>query len=154
MSKKLQKKISRLVGIAEQLEPDQVDLLIAVAMEMLPNSDDSDNSSDGENKIRRKISPSPRRAKTKSSNSVSSASEESVSEPEGRKEPMEQVMRGVEQGEHPIALDAIGTDEKEVDAADGYGHEPIGQPLPIVLDELHELEASADECEAFLPATT
>lgn len=81
-------------------------------------------------------------------------SKESVSEPEGRKEPMEQVMRGVEQGEHPIALDAIGTDEKEVDAAGGYGHESIGQPLPIVLDELHELEASADECEAFLPATT
>lgn len=68
------RKIKYLVSLAEDLEPDQVDLLIVVAMETLPNSDDSDNSSDGENKIRRRINPSPRRAKTKSSNSVSSAS--------------------------------------------------------------------------------
>ncbi len=50
MVKKLKKKISSLAEVAEQLEPDQVDLLTAVAMEMMPDggddSDDSENEGD------------------------------------------------------------------------------------------------------------
>lgn len=50
MVKKFKKKISQLTEIAEQLEPDQVDLLTAVAMEMMPDggddSDDSENEGD------------------------------------------------------------------------------------------------------------
>ena len=43
MRTKLQKKISQLAELAEQLDPDQVDLLTAVAMEMLPADDDDDD---------------------------------------------------------------------------------------------------------------
>lgn len=50
MVKKLKKKISSLAEVAEQLEPDQVGLLTAVAMEMMPDggddSDDSENEGD------------------------------------------------------------------------------------------------------------
>lgn len=51
MSKKLKKKLSSLMGIAEQLEGDQVDLLTAMGMEMLPDddADGSDDSDDSEN---------------------------------------------------------------------------------------------------------
>ena len=43
MKTKLQKKITKLAGLAEELEPDQVDLLIALAEEMLPADDDDDD---------------------------------------------------------------------------------------------------------------
>lgn len=50
MSKKLKKKLSGLMEVAETLEPDQVVLLTAVAMEMMPDggddSDDSENEGD------------------------------------------------------------------------------------------------------------
>ena len=51
MSKKPKKKLSSLMEIAEQLEGDQVDLLTAMGMEMLPDddADGSDDSDDSEN---------------------------------------------------------------------------------------------------------
>ena len=43
MRTKLQKKIAKLAGLAESLDPDQVDLLTALAMEMLPADDNDDD---------------------------------------------------------------------------------------------------------------
>ena len=54
MKTKLQKKITKLAGLAESLDPDQVDLLTAVAMEMLPvdgNGDDGDDDDEARVKL-------------------------------------------------------------------------------------------------------